>query len=274
MRTRQERHKPIPAAIRPRVKARPSREAALAARIAELENELRARDDFLAIAAHELRNPMTPIVAGLELLLAKTRQMSEPLPRDLLQSIERLERLVHAYVRRAAVLLEVSRINSGIMHLAMAEMDLSELMRRVTANMLPLAEQASCQLRLSVQEGVTGVCDKMAMEQILENLLSNAIRYGPGEPVEIEFNSDSRMARLSVRDQGIGISQRDQAKIFDRLHNLCRSSPNGGLGIGLWITRQLVRAMGGEITVSSKPGSGSIFSVVWPIAPRTERHAG
>jgi signal transduction histidine kinase len=112
------------------------REAALAARVADLEAELRARDDFLVIAAHELRNPMTPISARLELLLARARQMSGDVPAGLLRGLELLEGLVNAYLRRATSLLEVARVSSGKLNLQTAEVDLSALIRQVTANML------------------------------------------------------------------------------------------------------------------------------------------
>jgi signal transduction histidine kinase len=253
--------------------ARYSREAALEARIAELEEELQARDDFLAIAAHELRNPMTPIGAQVELLLSKIPEETDGRLTGLLQGLQRLERLVNAYLRRAAVLLEVSRISSGNLRLHIVEVSLSSLVRQVVTNMIPLAERAGCLVRLTVQEGVIGRCDEMAMEQVLENLLSNAVRYGPGKPIEVVFASDGHVTRFSVRDEGIGISERDQAEIFERFHTLPRTKPNGGFGVGLWVTRRLVSAMQGEITVSSNPGVGSTFTVKLPLqSPKADGH--
>lgn len=158
------------------------RETTLAARVGELEAELRARDDFLAIAAHELRNPMTPISARLELLLARARQMSGGVPAGLVHGLEALEGLVNAYLRRATTLREVARASSGKLNLQTAEVDLSALIREVTANMLPLAESAGCRVRITVEDGVSALCDPTAVEQILENLLSNAIRFGSGGP--------------------------------------------------------------------------------------------
>jgi signal transduction histidine kinase len=248
-------------------------EAALAARVAELEAELRARDDFLAIAAHELRNPMTPISARLELLLARARDISEGVPAGLVHGLELLEGLVNAYLRRATTLLEVARASSGKLNLQTAEVDLSALIRQVTANMLPLAESAGCQVRITVEDGVNALCDPTAVEQILENLLSNAIRFGPGRPVEVSFASDGEVARLSVRDEGVGISDCDRALIFERFHRSRRANPNGGFGVGLWVTRQLVRAMRGEINVTSRRGAGSAFTVRLPLRPGGAEHA-
>jgi signal transduction histidine kinase len=173
MRIRRKRQERTAAGRMPPANTPTVREAALAARIAELEAELRARNEFLAIAAQELRNPMTPISARLELLLAKARQTTEGAPAGLVQSLETLERLVNAYLRRATTLLDVARI-SGKLKLQTAEVDLSALVRQATANILPLAEGAGCQVRTAIDDGVTGRCDAMAVEQILENLLSNA----------------------------------------------------------------------------------------------------
>lgn len=256
----------------PPAKSPTVRETALAARVAELEAELRARDDFLAIAAHELRNPMTPISARLELLLARAREVSGGVPAGLVHGLELLEKLVNAYLRRATTLLEVARASSGKLNLQAAEVDLSALIRQVTTNMLPLAESAGCQVRTTVEDGVSGLCDPMAVEQILENLLSNAIRFGPGRPVEVAFASDGEFARLSVRDEGVGIPDCDQGLIFERFHRSRRGKPNGGFGVGLWVTRQLVRAMRGEISVSSRRGAGSAFTVRLPLRPGSAEH--
>lgn len=253
--------------------SQPGREQ-LEARIAELEAELRARDDFLAVAAHELRNPMTPIRGRIELLLARARRTPETVPKGIVQGLERLERLVEAYIRRATVLLEVSRINADNLALQFAEIDLSALVRQAAMSMLPAAERAGCRVRLKLQEGVVGRCDQTAIEQILENLLSNAIRYGCGQPIEVALSSDGEKARLSVRDEGIGIPGPDQPQIFERFRRLNRDSTNGGFGVGLWITRQLVQAMQGEVLVSSNPGAGSTFAVTLPLPARDQADAG
>jgi signal transduction histidine kinase len=247
-------------------------EAALEERIAELEDELKARDNFLAIAAHELRNPMTPISAQVELLLSRARNSDKVLPNEVAQGLEQLHKSIEAYMRRATTLLDVSRITSGNLRLQIAETDLSGLIRQVTTNLLPMAERAGCQIRLNVEDGVVAQCDRMAMEQILENLLSNAIRYGSGRPIEITLRRDGCMTQLSVGDQGIGISEEDQARMFEYFHNL-RRTPKGGFGVGLWVTHQIIRTMEGEITVSSSPGKGSVFSVRLPLQPGGEDNA-
>jgi signal transduction histidine kinase len=216
---------------------------------------------------------MTPISARLELLLLKARHMSEDVPAELVQGLEHLDRLVSAYLRRATALLEVARLSSGKLNLQTAEVDLSALIRQVTMNMAPLAECADCRIRITVEDGVSARCDSMAIERILENLLSNAFRFGAGQPVDVAFASDGEVAQLSVRDRGVGISDREQPLIFERFRRSGRVKSNGGFGVGLWITRELVRAMQGEISVASNLGAGSMFTVRLPLSPSGAEYA-
>jgi signal transduction histidine kinase len=239
-----------------------ARETVLEVRIAELEQQLQALDEFLAIAAHELRNPMTPISAQLELLVAKTPESSGD--SELTRGLKRLEQLVDAYLRRTTLLLEVSRIRSGTLRLQIDPVNLSLLVREVTDRMMPLADRAGCSVHLTLEEGLIVRCDAMATEQVLENLLSNAVRYGPGEPIEITLSTIGVLGRLSVRDEGVGIPESDWSRIFEPFQTVRRINGAGGFGVGLWVTRRLVNAMQGEIAVASTPGAGSTFTVTLP----------
>lgn len=207
---------------------------------------------------------MTPISAQLELLMAKALESGDG--SGLVNGLKRLEQLVDAYLRRTTLLLEVSRIRSGTLRLQIATVNLSSLVRAVTERMMPLAERAGCSVRLMIEEGLIGRCDGMAMEQVVENLLSNAVRYGPGGPIEVALSGDGALGRLSVRDQGIGIPEPDQSRIFEPFHTVRRINRAGGFGVGLWVTRRLVTAMQGEIAVSSAPGAGSTFTVKLPVS--------
>jgi signal transduction histidine kinase len=238
------------------------------ARVAELEAQVRARDEFLAIAAHELRNPMTPIAAWVELLLGLARREPSRISPQMLHGLERLERLVEAYVRRATTFLDVSRISSQNLQLTFTELDLSSLVRDTVTAMLPAAENAGCRVSLAIQQNVTGSSDRTAVEQIVENILSNAIRYGAGQPISVTLSGNASTAQLTIRDQGMGISEADQARIFDQFQRAKANNTAGGFGVGLWITRQLVLAMAGDISVTSKVGFGSTFIVVLPLKGR------
>jgi len=241
------------------------REAALEKELIEAKAELRARDEFLAIAAHELRNPMTPIAAWVELLITQARRQSSHVPPGILSGLERLGYLVNAYIRRATTLLDVSRISTGNLQLTPAEIDLSSLVRETVSAMIPAAETAGSRLHLAVQDGVSGTFDRMALEQVIENIVSNAIRYGAGQPIHVAFNADGSTAWLAVSDQGIGISEADQTRIFEQFQRVAGCNAAGGFGVGLWITKQLVLAMGGTISVTSKLGAGSTFTVTLPL---------
>ena len=231
----------------------------------EAKAQLRARDEFLAIAAHELRNPMTPIGAWVELLITQAHRQSIHVPPEILRGLERLEFLVNAYLRRATTLLDVSRINTGNLQLTKAPIDLSSLVRETVSAMIPAAETAGCALHLTVQDSVSGSFDRTAVEQVIENIVSNAIRYGAGRPINIAFTADGNTVCLAVSDQGIGISKADQTRIFEQFQRVAGNNTAGGFGVGLWITKQLVLAMGGSISVASKPGAGSTFTVTLPL---------
>jgi signal transduction histidine kinase len=241
------------------------RESALETELIEVKAQLRARDEFLAIAAHELRNPMTPIAAWVELLTAQARRQSSHISPEILRGLERLEYLVNAYIRRATTLLDVSRINTGNLHLTPAEINLSSLVQETVSAMIPAAETAGCPIRLAVQDNVSGSFDRIALEQVIENIVSNAIRYGAGRPIDIALTADGSIIRFAVSDRGIGISKADQSRIFEQFQRVTGDNTAGGFGVGLWITKQLVLAMRGSISVASKPGAGSTFTVTLPL---------
>lgn len=240
-------------------------ETALTNRIVELEAEIRARDEFLAVAAHELRNPMTPIAAWVELLSNLSRREGSRIPPEMHRGLERLEYLVEAYIRRATTLLDVARISSHNLQLSFTEVDLSSQVRNSVAAITPAAHSAGSSISLEIEENLVGALDQTAVEQIIENLLSNAIRYGAGGPVEVTLVRSVNAARLSIRDHGIGIAACDQVHIFEKFMRAASGKSNGGFGVGLWITRQLVLAMRGEISVTSELGLGSTFTVVLPL---------
>jgi signal transduction histidine kinase len=113
----------------------------------------------------------------------------------------------------------------------------------------------------------------MRVEQVVTNLLSNAIKYGAGRPVEVAVSGDDLLARLTIRDHGIGIPLEHQARIFERFERAVSDRHYGGLGLGLWIVRQIVDALGGSIIVESEAGKGSTFTVNLPRSPRKRRMA-
>jgi signal transduction histidine kinase len=230
--------------------------------IEELRAAIAARDEFIAIAAHELRNPMTPIVGQVQLLLSRARR--EQVSQQLLQGLEMLETAVDHYVQRATTLLEITRLNADQIRLQPSTFDLCELVLDCTHKYEQLATRAGSTLHCDLSAAVVGTWDRLATEQILDNLVSNAIRYGDGKPVTIELESDPGWVRVRVIDRGIGVPPADRERIFQRFQQASGMARSGGFGIGLWVASNLARAQGGELAVESETGAGSTFMVRLP----------
>jgi signal transduction histidine kinase len=231
----------------------------------EAQEAVRARDEFLSIASHELRTPLTPLQLHLQSL---KRTLTTASPEGL--SLERLankvevaERQEKRLSRLVAELLEISRIRLGKLELQPEEVNLPAVVSDVIARYRVELAQAGCTVNVNAPEALTGVWDRTRLEQVVTNLVTNAARYGHGKPIDITVAADARSVRLVVRDHGIGIAPEDQRRIFERFERAA-SRNFGGLGLGLYIARQIVEAHGGSIHVSSELGVGSSFTVELP----------
>lgn len=237
-----------------------------------LEEELKARDAFIVAAAHELRNPISPLVLHVDRLLNAARASRDGtvsatwLSEQLGSFSVRLTRFLSALNR----MLDVTQIRGGRMTLVPEEVDLSELVRDVAASFERELKASTSTLELEPDGPLLGVWDRMRLEQVVANLVSNAIRYGAGKPIRVELRGAPEQAVLVVSDQGVGIHEQDQARIFERFERAHVRGP-GGFGVGLWVVQKLCRAMGGEVTVSSCPGAGATFTVTLPRDGRRER---
>ncbi|HEU5017514.1 MAG TPA: HAMP domain-containing sensor histidine kinase [Pseudolabrys sp.] len=234
----------------------------LAKLVEELREAVRARDTFLDIAAHELRNPMGALLMQVERTLDAARRTGDA---NLIRQLERTGDVVNRYIRRATTLLDISRINAGKLHLDCKPMDFAEVVRDVTEAYAAEADYLRTELRVCTPGSLAVVSDPLALEQITGNLVSNALKYGAGAPVDVALNNQGAAAHLSVTDRGIGMSDEDRARIFQRFERLFAGPQRAGFGIGLWVVRQLVEALGGEIAVVSAPGEGSTFTVSLPL---------
>ncbi len=235
--------------------------------VAELTQAVYARDAFIAIAAHELRNPMTPMLGYVEHFLSVARRPESECPKAIIVGLERLTGLLSEYIKRATTLLDISRVTAGKLRAELSVVDLSTTMRQAVQRHRAGAERSGCRLEPRIEGELSGLLDQLAIEQIADNLLSNAVKYGAGESIQVSLLRHGTEAWLTIRDHGIGISEEDQARIFGAFERAVTRREQGGFGIGLWYVRQLVDTMHGEIRVTSCPAQGSTFTVILPLSP-------
>ena len=250
----------------------PETEARLRARIAELEQTLQARDEFLSIAAHELRNPMHSLLLQISAAVQVARQQSAG---ALLRRLERVQHIVDRYVKRASLLLDIGRMNATHGRPSLEEVDFAALVREVIESYGPEAIFNRSPLRAHLPDTLIGRWERLALEQIVSNLISNAIKFGAGEPIDISLEADGdRAVRFKVQDRGIGIADADQQRIFGRFERLAPQSGHpAGAGVGLWLVRGLVEAHGGRIKVRSESAQGALFEVILPRRSDSEMEA-
>ncbi|WP_308921247.1 hybrid sensor histidine kinase/response regulator [Janthinobacterium sp. J1-1] len=233
---------------------------------AELQRSLRMRDEFMSMVAHELRTPLNTLFLETQMrtLNLERGNLAAFAPEKLPKMVARDARQIRSMVRLIDDMLDVSRISSGKLSIRREPVDLAALVRRVAEDLAPGPDQ----LRVQVQEDacIEGYWDGFRVEQIVVNLISNALRYGDGKPVDISLAKTRNSAVIEVRDHGIGIGPKDQERIFDAFERVMHQDRTGGLGLGLFITKQLVDAHGGAITLQSQPGHGALFSVTLPLA--------
>ncbi len=238
-----------------------------AALYAELRQALAARDEFLSVAAHELRTPITPIALQLGWALRSLDRGDAATARS---AVERVLANVRRTTQVVDELLDVSRVVQERVVLDRQPMDLAAVARDVVER-FRAAERS--RIALHVPEPVPGRWDRLRIEHVLENLLANALKFGADGPVEVAVGRSGGIARVAVSDHGIGIAPEDQARIVERFARAVTMRHFGGLGLGLWLVRQLVEAHGGTVEVSSSPGRGSTFSVLLPGADAAPTHA-
>ena len=233
----------------------------------QAEAAVRMRDEFLAIASHELRTPLTTLV--LSLAVVEHDRMKgdlEQIHRSLRRAQKQAERMGHLVDR----MLDVSQIASGKLKLELAPCDLSDVVKDVAERLSEEASNAACELRRTLSSGIVGQWDKFRLDEALSNVLSNAIKYGAGHPIDIQLQARDEKAVLVVEDRGIGIAPDDLCRIFGRFERTIASKNYGGLGLGLYITKQIIEQQGGSIRAENRSHGGARFVIELPLGSSTK----
>jgi signal transduction histidine kinase len=233
----------------------------------ELEQAVRMRDDFMSIVAHEVRTPLNGLILETQLRkmhLARDNAAAFTLEK-LHAMVDRDERQIKSLIRLIEDMLDVSRIRTGKLSIRTTRFDLAQLVRNLLQNFAPQIDAAESTVSLVADQPVEGDWDEFRIEQVVSNLLTNALRYGAKGLIDVRVYAEDGQARVEVRDHGIGISEENQKRIFQQFERVSAKTAVAGLGLGLFISEQIVAAHGGSISVESKINEGSLFRVCLPL---------
>jgi signal transduction histidine kinase len=227
---------------------------------AEALRAVRVRDDFLAIASHELRTPLTPLKLQLDSLIRAFDGDAR-----IKERLERAARQTERLVRLTEDLLDVSRITAGRLELEPQRLDLGELVSELLERHREEASRAGSSVSFDRPGAPTWVrWDRARTLQAVSGLITNAIRYGRGKPIEVKIVEAAELVSVAVKDQGVGIEPSAHERIFERFERAAAARGYGGLGLGLYLVREIAKAHGGDITLSSTPDIGSVFTLRLP----------
>ncbi|WP_296948319.1 hybrid sensor histidine kinase/response regulator [uncultured Massilia sp.] len=238
---------------------------------AELQRSLRMRDEFMSLVAHELRTPLNTLFLEVQMRSLQLKRGNLPAfnAEQTGNMIKRDERQIKSMIRLIDDMLDVSRMKSGTLSIRPARVELMALLERVVNDLSLQAAAAGCTVALRPHDAVEGFWDEFRIEQVVVNLLTNALRYGGGGEVEVSVHLEDcgtrgHAVRIDVRDHGKGIAPDFIERIFEPYERGARSGEPKGLGLGLYISRQLATSHGGQLTVSSVAGQGATFSLTLP----------
>jgi signal transduction histidine kinase len=242
----------------------------LAAALAERKAAIGARDEFISIASHELKTPLTALKLRLD---AATRPVIAGAAVGVDLNEKRLRALVAAntttdrLVTLVDNLLDVSRLHAGGLVLQLEPVSMEEVVHEVAGRLREQAAESGSTIEVHIPERVVGIWDRTRMEQVVTNLLTNAIKYGRGKPIRISARTANGRLQLRVRDAGIGISRLNQSRIFHAFERVVTANRVGGLGLGLYIGQQIAAAHHGTLLVDSEPDRGTTFTLDMPMGP-------
>jgi signal transduction histidine kinase len=241
----------------------------VAALATQTQEAIHVRDDFLSIASHELKTPLTSLQLHLHLLARMAKPEITPVlsHERLKTTLVKVGNQVGRITNLVNDLLDVTRIQAGKLNFKFEKVNLYNLTKEVLERFSEQLAIANCSLELDMDENIVGLWDPLKIEQVLINLITNAIKYAPGHPIKIVATQGGQNACLIVQDHGPGIERECQEKIFNRFERVTTSQNIGGLGLGLFISRQITEAHHGHIHVVSEVGKGARFILNLPLNP-------
>lgn len=238
----------------------------------QFQKEVKARDEFLSIASHELKTPLSAMLLQIQTALYNIRNVSLAnfSVEKLLKMLQSTEQQSKRLAKMINDLLNVSLITTGRLELEKEEADLSLLVKEVVERFSERAEREKSPITFKGEAKVIGDWDKLRIDQAVTNLIANAIKYGDGKPIEIHVAKHDGRGKIAVTDHGIGIPADRQARIFERFERAVSNHTYKGLGVGLYITHQIVKTHHGNIALRSKPSDGSTFIIELPLKEDTK----
>lgn len=235
---------------------------------AGLQKALKSRDEFFSICSHELKTPLTTLKMQIQLTNHLRERKGDEVafgPANMEKFLAHADRSVERIIHLVNDMLDISRMATGQLSLKLEKVDLDSLAYDVVDRLRPFCELAGCELRTEIHSEVTGLWDKFRIEQVMTNLITNAAKYAPEHPIEVHVGKAGKEAIVKVKDFGPGISREDQIRIFERFERATDPDTVSGLGLGLFISREIMQLHHGSLSVESEIGKGSTFTIKLPL---------
>jgi signal transduction histidine kinase len=230
--------------------------------LARMEREIRLRDEFIALAAHELNTPIAAVRLRAEVLARAARRAGEEA--ETAPELERLRASLARLTDAVGGLLEFSRASRDGIPLSRGSVDLSAVVREAAGAVAGRAEATGTELRIDAPAAAVGEWDAGRLVQAVVHLLENAVKFGRGRPVDVSVEDGVGHARVRVRDRGPGVPGEARERIFDKFERAASADHVGGLGLGLWMARAIAEAHGGTVAVEASSGEGATFALTLP----------